>query len=202
MSKVGRFVRRRWVKRTLRAAVVCLVLVAISLWWNRRSTRREGEERLAHAVAALGSTDSRWRWEEIDADLGHMPDDQNAAVLVAEFHERRGKVQTAAVRADNSVVLSGIDANRRLSDADYSLVADVLSRTEAAGPSAIAIRDRPRGLRRVQLAQHIEVTFYEPTHATRHLLNWLNHDAERQSRGGRPGIALSRIWAMLHAGRT
>src|SRR5207245_8156178 len=69
--------RNRWVRRLAVALPVTLVLAIGGWFYVRHKTQQQGLEQLNAVTSRLDATDPRWRLDDIDADRGFLPDDQN-----------------------------------------------------------------------------------------------------------------------------
>ena len=67
--------RNRWVRRLAVALPVAFVLILGGSVYVRHKTGQQGQERVAAVTARLNATDPRWRFDDIDADRGTLPDE-------------------------------------------------------------------------------------------------------------------------------
>ena len=194
--------RKRWVRRGLITLAVCLGISAVFDFIHRYRTRRAGEERYAAVVAHLDATDPRWRYDEIDADRGTLPDDQNSALLVPKF-----KATLAQPSFDKDPRLawdyaSSVLPNHVLADDTYDALDAALTANAEALVIARRFGDLPRGVRRYTLAPNPLDTKLTEVQDTRLVCRLLDLAAERAGRDGRGGVALGYVRPMVNTGRS
>jgi hypothetical protein len=194
--------RNRWVRRAAIGLGIAFVAWAAFLIYSRYATQREGEERLAAVVAELDASDSRWRFADLESSRGHLPDEQNSALLVPKFTAALRTPKLEAVRPDGKLLLFDGPPNRWLDDEAYAAIDRALDGNDRALGVARSFKDRPRGLRRLTISPDFIGTFMPHLQETRVIFTALDLDAERLARAGRPGMALQHVPAMVHAARS
>jgi hypothetical protein len=196
--------RSRWARRVGFGLVAGFVLVIATAFYFRQETRRAGDERLAAATAGLDATDPRWRLDEIGADRGSLPDDQNAALLVPRFRAALTGKEFVVVRPGltKGNVFDGLPPNQVLDEEGAVAIDLALDGNGAALAIARSFKDYPRGLRRYSYSPDFIGTLVPDLQETRQVAAILDAEAERLSRDGRPGAALELVRAMLNAARS
>src|SRR5262245_15616307 len=194
--------RNRWVRRAAIGLGVAVVAGAAYLVYSRYATRSEGEDRLAVIIAELDASDPNWRFAELEAARGHLPDQQNSALLVPKFTAALRAPKLEAVRPDGQILLFNGPPNRWLDDEAADALEPALDRNDRALGVARSFKDRPRGLRRLTISADFIGTLMPHLQETRVIYTALDLDAERLARGGRPGAALQHVPAMVHAARS
>jgi hypothetical protein len=196
--------RNRWVGRLGLGLVAGFVLVVAATFYHRHETRRAGDERLAAAIARLDATDPRWRLDEIEADRGCLPDDQNAALLVPKFRAALTGKEFVVVRPGRTQgdVFDGLPPNQVLDEEGAAALDRALDGNDVALAVARSFKDHPRGLRRYTYSPDFIGTLLPDLQETRQVVVMLEAEAERLSRDGRPGAALELVRAMLNAARS
>ncbi len=193
--------RKRWVRRVLKSIPVILGLALASYLVDRYWTRRAGEKRLAAIVQRLDETDPRWRYEEIEADRGNMPDRENSALLVPKFREALAKP-----RFDKDQRLSDLYVNAApnhvLEGERYDAIDSAISSNPQALFIAISFRDYPKGLRHYVLPPVVINVDFLDVNELRAIVFLLDLASERYGRDGRGGVALAHVLPMLNAGRS
>src|SRR5262245_41748624 len=194
--------RKRWVRRSLAGILIGIVLIIAGVYVDRYFTRRSGEKKNAAIVDHLDATDPRWRYEEIDADRGQLPDEQNGALLVPKF-----TAALAQPRFDKDSLLdtdyaSSVLPNRVLDDATYEALNAALGNNEQALQIAISFTNYPKGLRRYVLPPNPLDTLLPEAQETRAIYRLLDLASEYYCRNGRGGTALGYIEPMMNAGRS
>src|SRR4051812_22880838 len=175
--------RNRWVRRVGLGLLSVFLLVVGGFFALRYNMHRKGVHRLNAITAHLDATDPRWRYDEIDADRGQLPDDQNGAALVPRFKAALGGRRIDNSRPDKSGLLDGVPVNHRLDEEGVESLDRALEGTEAAVAVARMFRDRPRGLRRYALKPDVWSTLLPDVQETRQVVTaldmeaeWLSHD--------------------------
>ena len=79
--------RRAWWRRWERWLVGPAAVVLIAAYAGGMIARRSVDRRLAEAIAAADRDDPNWRFEDLMAARGEIPDDENPAVTVARVVE-------------------------------------------------------------------------------------------------------------------
>jgi hypothetical protein len=196
--------RNRWVRRIAVGLATGFVLVIVAAFYSRHATRRAGIERLGAVTAHLDATDPRWRLDDVEADRGSLPDDQNAALVVPQFKAALVGKQFAPVRPGPTKggVFDGMPPNRALDDEGAAALDRALDGNDAALAIARSFKDRPRGLRRYAYTPDFIGTLVPELQETRQVVAMLDAEAERLTRDGRPGAALELARAILNAGRS
>jgi hypothetical protein len=202
MSRLGRFVRRNWIRRILRGFVALLLLLIVGAVIARYVIRYQGEQHLAEQVAKLDADDPRWRWEEVEADQAAVPDAENSAKLlpkfVTEFEQRPLRVRSP----DGEPIFKNEPPNRRLNEARAETIREALSEYRGAAKSAGQFRDYPRG------RHAVVIDLAHPENSLLHLrpcdsiAMLLELDAEGQLLDGQPSLAFSRVRPLVHLARS
>ena len=194
--------RNRWVRRTIRGLLVLIALLILGFFGDRYVTRRAGEKRYAEIVAHLDATDPRWRYEEIDADRGQLPDAENGALLISRFTAALATPRFDADPLLGSDNQSLTPPNHDLDDPTYDAIDRALASNAQALAIALTFNEYPKGLRRYTLPPvTIDVRLPE-AQQTRYVFRLLDLAAERAARDGRGGTALRQIRPMVNAGRS
>jgi hypothetical protein len=194
--------RKRWVRRALVGLLVAVAVTVVGLFADRHLTRRAGEKRYAVIVAHLDAADPRWRYDEIDADRGTLPDGENSTLLVPKFTAALAEPPFDRDPLLAVDYLSAVPPNCVLDDATY----DALDAALVANADAVAVarrfEDYPRGLRRYALARNPIDTRLPEAQETRRVVRLLDLAAERSGRDGRGGTALGYVRPMVNVGRS
>src|SRR5262245_55611964 len=194
--------RNRWVRRGLAGLLAGLALLAIGMFVDRHLTRQAGEERHAAITSHLDATDSRWRFDEIEADRSRPSDDRNSTRLLPQF-----TTALAAPRFDKDPRLAAdrvqvVAPNRAFEDETYAALDAAL----AANADALAIArrfvDLPSGHRPYALARNPIDTQLPNVQETRLVYELLDLAAESAGRDGRGGAALGYVRPMVNSGRS
>src|SRR5262245_58294842 len=146
--------RLRWVRYTVAALVVAVVLFVAGLFYYRHATRQEGQDRLAAVTAHLDETDPRWRLDDIEVDRGWLNDDQNSTLLIPRFKAALASKDFAPVRPGPipDGVFIGVPPNHvRDEEGAAGLDASFVG-NDAALAIAQSFKDYPRGLRRYTIS--------------------------------------------------
>ena len=194
--------RNRWVRRVGLGLLATFLLVVSGFFVLRYNMHRKGVHRLETITAHLDATDPRWRYDDLDADRGQMPDDQNGALLVPRFKAALGLTRIDASRPDKSGLYDGIRPNHELDDEGAAALDRALDGNGAALAVALSFRDRPRGVRRYVLKPDVIGTLMLDVQDTRQMATALDLEAEWLARDGRHGSALQLIPIMLNAARS
>lgn len=194
--------RKRWFRRGLITFVVCVVILLAFDQVDRYLTRRTGEKRYAEIVAHLDATDPRWRYDELDADRGQLPDDQNGALLVPKFTAAMAKPSFAMDKRLEAANYSEVPPNHVLADDTYDAIDEILAANTEALAIARKFADYPRGLRRYALAPNPIDTRLPDTNNMRLVFRLLDLAAERAGRDGRGETALGYIRPLVNGERS
>ncbi|MBO0700976.1 MAG: hypothetical protein J2P46_21455 [Zavarzinella sp.] len=194
----------RWTRRIAIALIAGFGLVVAGTFYFRHTTRQAGEERLAAVIAELDATDPRWRLDDIEADRGYVPDDQNSALLVPKFQAALTAKDFVVTRpgVTREGVFENLPPNRALDDQGATAIDHAMEGNDAALAIARSFKDYPRGLRRYSYTPDFIGTKLPGLQETRQIVAMLDVEAERLSRDGRPGAALELVRAMLNAARS
>jgi len=201
MSRLGRFVRRRWVKRMARVFFAFFLLVIVGLVIGRYVVRSQGKQRLAEQIAKLDADDPRWRWKDIEADRPVVPEAENSAQLVPKIAEALGHQQFRVRSPDKESIFKNEPPNRRMNEHRATTIRDALSENRAAVDIAGQFRAYPRG------RHAIVVDFDRSENNLSHLkycdstATLLELDAEGQLLEGQPSEAVSRVRPLLNLSR-
>ena len=193
--------RKRWVRRVLKSIPVILGLALASYLVDRYWTRRAGEKRLAAIVQRLDETDPRWRYEEIEADRGNMPDRENSALLVPKFREALAKPRFDKDQRLSDLYVNAVP-NHVLEGERYDAIDSAISSNPQALFIAISFRDYPKGLRHYVLPPVVINVDFLDVNELRAIVFLLDLASERYGRDGRGGVALAHVLPMLNAGRS
>src|SRR4051794_35855064 len=149
MSRTG------WAPRLAVPLPVAFVLILAGSVYVRHKTGQQGQDRVAAVTARLDAGDPRWRFDEIDADRGTLPDDRNSALLIPRFKAALARPNIDTTRPDKSELFDKVPPNRRLDDEGADVIDQALLDNDAALAVARSFRDRPRGLRRYKLSPDV-----------------------------------------------
>ena len=194
--------RKRWVRRVLITIVVSLTVYFGYDQLDRYLTRRAGAERYAEIVAHLDATDPRWRYDEIDADRGQIPDDQNGALLIPKFKAVMAKPSFVMDKRLEGANTADIPPGFVLDDDTYNAIDEILAANAEALTVARRFADYPRGLRRYAITPNVLDTKFHDLQETRAACRLLDLAAERAGRDGRGGVALGYVRPMVNAARS
>lgn len=192
----------RWVRRLAIGFGIAVVAAIALLIYHRYATFATGEEQLAAVVAELDASDPRWRYADLDLARGHLPDDENSALLVPKFTAALAASKLEATRANGQLVVFDGPPNRWLDDGAYAAIDRALDRNGAALAVARSFRDRPRGLRHLNVSPDFVGTLMPHLQDMRQIFTALDLESERLAHDGRPGAALQLVIAMIHAARS
>ena len=137
--------RNRWVRRLAVALPVAFVLILGGSVYVRHKTGQQGQERVAAVTARLNATDPRWRFDDIDADRGTLPDERNSALLIPRFKAALARPSIDTTRPDKSDLFDKLQPNRRLDDEGADVIDRALLGNDAALAVARSFRNYPRG---------------------------------------------------------
>jgi hypothetical protein len=103
-------------RRTAIAIALTTIAVLLAVWWYLRWAE---ERDFRHALAEADQSDPGWRFEDIEAARAVIPDEQNAALVVASVHDVLEKLGNPhieliaiAVRTPENSPLSTVDAEK------------------------------------------------------------------------------------------
>lgn len=193
--------RKRCVRRLTTTVLVLGVLLVGGWSYVRHKSEDRGLQQLTAVTARLDADDPRWRLDDIDADRGTWPDDQNSALLIPKLKAALAGGQINPVRPDKSEIFEKVPLNHRLDDEGAVAVDRALDGQDAALAVARSFKDYPRGLRRYRISPDVIGTLLPEVQEHRTAVLILRLEAERLSRDGRPGAALQLTPAMLNVAR-
>jgi hypothetical protein len=193
--------RNRWVRRLGVTSLVLGTLVVVGWFYVRHKSSQQGLERITLVESQLDATDPRWRLDDIDADRGNLPDDENGVLLIPRLKAALAPGGINPARPDKSDAFEKIDQNRQLDDKGAEAIDQALRPNDAALAVAREFRNYPRGLRRYQVSPDVIGTLLPDVQEHRTAVQILSLEAERLARDGRHGAALQLIPAMLNVGR-
>jgi hypothetical protein len=194
--------RNRWVRRLAIGFGVMVVAAVAFAIYHRYATFAAGEERLAGVVADLDASDPRWRYADVELARGSLPDDENSALLVPKFTAALAAPKLEATRPDRQLLVFDGPPYRWLDDDAYAAIDRALDRNGAALAVARSFKDRPRGLRHLNISPDFVGTLMPHLQDTRQIFTALDLEAERLARDGRPGAALQLVTALVNAARS
>lgn len=203
MSKLGRFIRRKWAKRIVRGLFALIILLVVSVFVARYYILYQGKQQLSEQTASLDANDPRWRWEDIEADRPAIPDAENSAQLLPKLKATLGDRERVSIRwPDGQDPFDSGPPNKLLSGDQLELVKDFLSEHDEAIAVADQFQHYSRGRHSLRLSPEIWV----PSDSSRCLLisaiNLLDAKAELHCVNGKPDEALQLIGAMLNVERS
>jgi hypothetical protein len=193
--------RKRWARRLAVALPVAFVLVVAGFYYIRHKTGQQGEERVAAVTAGLDAADARWRYDDIDADRGTLPDGRNSALLVPRFKAALARPSIDTARPDRSDLFDKVPPNHQVDDEGARVIDRALDGNDAALAIARSFKDYPRGLRRYRLTPDVFGTLLPEVQEHRTATLMLSLEAERLAYDGRPGAALHLVPAMVNVAR-
>jgi hypothetical protein len=198
---------RRWLRWTIRIALVFGILICIAaalIWFYLERTAAEGRKKLAAAIAETDALDPRWRWEEIQEDLPPIPDAENSMRLIHQATDLlKGWNASSLLLESGNGLLDDMEewpANRQLDEERLSLIRNALKEREDALALAKSLKDYPRGQTVIRLSPLLLDTSLKHAVDCRVLISLLELDIERMLHEGRPKEAVSDIHAILHSG--
>jgi hypothetical protein len=176
-------------RRCLLASILPTVVI-LPVAGYRWHVDREGRQLRDATIARIEVTDPRWRWEDIEADLPVLAEQENASRLVAEFGntvagDRRFWIDFRP-EPDPIHVASGTPHNHLPSPKAYSLIDEELAGTEIAWPVVVRLSATPRGRLALLPADTWRGRRPSPDEWTGPVLSYLECEAERQARANRP----------------
>jgi hypothetical protein len=196
--------RSRWPAR-IAVGVVLLILLGIG-WvsYDRYSTRREGEKHLDVIVARLDETDPRWRLEEIETDQPHIPDAENAALLIAKLNAamQKGKFEVRRPDGAYGVISFGDHPNRLLDDGDMLAIDKAFQGREEALAVVRSFGKYPSGQIRIVYSPMFVDSDFQEVISVRQVFDLARWDAERLCRQGKSVESLQLVHSILNAART
>lgn len=193
--------RRRWVRRLAVVLGVLTFLVVGGSFYIRHKSHQQGIERVEILRAHLDATDPRWRMEDIDADRGTLPDDENGARLVPRFKAALVQPSIDTFRPDKTDLFDKVSPNEQLDEAGAVILDRALTGNDAALAIARSFKDYPRSLRRYPVTPDVIGTLLPDVQEHRSAVYALTLEAERHSRAGRHGAALQLVPVMLNISR-
>jgi hypothetical protein len=187
--------KRRWLRRLLVILLIFVGLPAGYYFYATWSLERE----LADAIAETDALDPRWRLEDIQADRKTYLDDDNSALLVAQWNRLIGR--SPAGHRDYDRVFNDLRAPVQLNTQQTALLREVFERYPKALDEARKLKDMKGG--------RFPITYTEdwintPMSAvdTRVLFVVLAHDAMLRAHDGDLDGALESCMALASATRS
>src|SRR5207237_927051 len=145
---------KRWLKRTVGAVMLVLVLRTGWVIGEREVKRSAGEREYAAAVAETEETDPDWRWETLNARRPPPPAGKNAADLIRRTRAVAARVRWGAAlgvedgdpgrTADALVAM--LNASRSIGDEPFHI-----SQLVRIATRAVAARSTERALGQLSL---------------------------------------------------
>lgn len=161
-------------------------LIVVPVGVNRWHVDHEGRKLRDAAVARIEATDPRWRWEDIEADLPVLRDQDNASLLVAEFRNTVGLDRFFQINFHNEQdpihAGYGTPRNHIPTDFAYSLIDKELDGTEVAWPVVARLATTPRGRRTLLPALTWRERRQPDEERAGAVLNYLEWEAEQLAR--------------------
>lgn len=192
----------RWLKRTLLAVGLYLVVHTGWLIAEREWRRAAGEREYAEAVAATEEHDPDWRWEVIARTRQRPPADRNGAAVIPQVKAGIPRNWGRKLQGDEWEPVLNRPANLRHPD---EVLAEARRELAAARPAvelAFRLKDYPLGHRDIALTPDVVNTPLPDTQNTREvavLLRWAVAVAVEDGDGGR---AADGLYALLNASRS
>lgn len=195
-------IRNRWVRRLAVATPVVFVLLVGGWFYFRHKTQQQGLAKIQAVSRQLDAADPRWQLDDIDADRGTLPDDQNGALVIPRLKTALAGKTINPARPDKSDAFDNVPVNHRLDDEGAEAIDHALLGADAGIAVAREFRHYSRGLRRYRISPDVIGTLLPEVQETRTAVYVLTLESERLTRAGRPGAALQLVPAMLNAGRS
>jgi hypothetical protein len=200
MSRL-RFLRSKWVRWPLILWAVYLVASTAFLITSRYWVRSQGEKELAPVVARLDAEEPGWRWADIEAARGPLPDPKATDGLPARFAIARKNSPPPSLRSiQHFKELSG-SSHRKLRERDAEELEESLEDNQLL-VIALGYQKGPGTNRRVVLKPDNISTLLPDTGSIEDAVGLLGLDAERLAGNGKMNEAFERLRAMLNAERS
>jgi hypothetical protein len=171
-------------------ALILSTLVIAPVGGCRWYVDREGRKLRDAAITRIETTDPRWRWEDIEADLPALRNEDNASLLVAEFRNTVGIEQYFRIdfRPERGPIHTdlGTPCNHIPTDFAYSIIDKELDSTEVAWPVVGRLANTPRGRCTFLSASTWAKRRRPDNERIEPVLNYLEWEAERQARANHP----------------
>src|SRR5262245_6744876 len=194
--------RNRWIRRIAIGLGVAAAVALAFVIYHRYATLAAGEDRLAGVVRDLDASDPCWRYADIEMARRQIPNDENSALLVPKFTAALATPKLEVTRTDGQLLVFDVPPNRWLDDEAYAAIDRALDPNGAALSVARSFKDRPRGLRHLNVSPDFVGTLMPHLQDTRQIYTSLDLESERLTRDGRPGAALQLVTALVHAARS
>ncbi len=175
---------RRLVRNCLFGAILPAIVV-VSVVGYRWHVDREGRLARDAVVARIEATDPRWRWEDIEADLPVLRDEDNASLLVAEFRNMVGMDRSFRIDFRKEQYPRHPDSGARNhvpTPTAYSLIDNELEGTESAWSVVVRLANTARGRRTLLPAPTWQERREQVEERAGPVLDYLELEAERLAR--------------------
>jgi hypothetical protein len=194
---------KSWLKRTIAAIVLGLLIRTIWLVGKREWHRAEGNRAYTAAVTETEATDSNWRWDALQATRKIPAPERNSAIMirkVSDISPPEWLVQKGGRKWEPNT--PPLPANARFSK---QIVEELRSTMIPARPSvelAVTLKDYPVGYTAIELTPDVISTKLPHIDAVRHVVALLRWEVVLGLEDDNAGRAVGAVIAMLNASRS
>ncbi len=193
---------RRWLKRTIAAVLLCLLIRTVWLVGQREWYRETGNREVAAAVAEIDTADPNWQYEALDANRQRPPQGHNGAELVPRIVALFPGEWARSGLPGNWEPTPPREATLRFPPATISEVNEKLSTLREAVALAGTFKECPTGYRELRLTPDVWSTPLQETVNTRQVLLLLRWETVLAVEEGSTARACDTLLAMLNASRS
>lgn len=193
---------KRWLKRTVGAVVLVLIVRTVWLIGEREWRRAAGEKELAAAVAETEVTDPDWRWEALSAKRPKPPPGKNGAELIPRIKQLVPKDSEQPGNAKLWEAPTPASPNARLTEAEIAEVRERFDTMRPAVELARTLKDFPEGNRELEITPDVWNTKLGDTEFTRRVSLLLSWDVVLALAEGNRDRAADGLIAMLNTSRS
>ncbi len=193
--------RSRWLMRAVIAIFAIFILLIVWKIGEREWTRSVSNQELAAAIEETDRSDPDWRWEALNAKRPRPPEGRNGADLIRLIKNQMSEDWGKPLFIQGWEPVRDIPANTRF-PAEVIVEARRVCEIRPAIELARSLKDRPLGLRVLQLTPMVTNTPLPDTQSTRSVSDLLHWDAVLAIEDGNRIQATDSVHAMLNASRS
>jgi hypothetical protein len=190
---------RRWLALT---ALVVLLLIGLFLGGSYWMVTSSADRNLREAEEQADQLDPGWRWEELEAKRGLIPDDRNSALRVLATRRLLPGTDWASLATDKKLDVGDITPEVQLTAKQTEDLRGELEKLAAARAEARRLRDLPAGRYPLVVSSDYISTKPDQVQFARAAAWLLQLDAALLAQDGQADEALDSGRALVNAGRS